>query len=688
MDGHAQRSITMSTNYLGTKKAVMFAAVVSIAGMSMAQSTETIKPSGSFQTGPAVLLNTGQFFPQIDETFKARPFSPENPSNPFPFVSGPANNLKMGTGTNSTMGTPGARFPGISATGWIPPDPTIAVGPTYIVETVNGAIAFFDKAGNKVFQQSDSNTGFWSGMGAGAFIFDPKVFYDHIAKRYVVIELEQDDATTTSKMLIAVSDDNNPNGNWFRYRIEAKINAGGDDKWFDYPGWGYNKDGFVTCGNFFSFASGGAVVRAIAFQKTPMLTGASAVVSWFDLDVFSVQVTRTMNSTGNPNSDFCYGVGRKNSTTMRLHAWGGLGTASPTMSRTDVSVPSYTGAGNAPSLGGGSLASIGDRMMSTAFRDGHLVFAHSIRNTVDASRNSAGWYDVNVGTWPNAGVPALLQSGAINLAGEFHSIVPGIAMNKFGDISVVFTRSSANTTAEMVYAARKKSDPVGTMGTPVVLATSPGKQTTNRFGDYATVEIDPSDDFTFWGITNTFGASNNWTTDINSWKVSTSSGGGGGISGTAPSAVATYFGTFISGNLASVATSDDNNYQIDSKMNSNAGQYAIATMDFTSSVAASAATAMDVSVEATYQGGTGGVSGTLFLYNHSTGVWDSFKSFVPVNIGNPVISITLSSGLSKYIHPTTKQVRVMVRTLETVSRLKGKPVTHRLKVDQGIIQVS
>ena len=68
----------------------------------------------------------------------------------------------------------GVGFPGINNTGWIPPDPHMAVGPQHVVVMTNGAIAFFTKTGTFQFQdQIEGAGGFWGSLGATGFVFDP-----------------------------------------------------------------------------------------------------------------------------------------------------------------------------------------------------------------------------------------------------------------------------------------------------------------------------------------------------------------------------------------------------------------------------------------------------------------------------------------------------------------------------------
>lgn len=633
-------------------------------------------------SGPAVVDNTARFFPQIDETIKARPITPENPKMPFNLPLGPDNNLKSGGLSKDPLGVPGARFPGISFTNGYPPDPSIGVGPNHIVQTVNGAIAFFDKTGTKLFQQSDSNSAFWSGLSATSFIFDPKVFYDHIAQRFVICELEQQDSGQISKLLVAVSDDSNPNGTWFKYRIEAKATIGSTPCWFDYPGWGYNKDGYVACGNYFPFTSGSSGARAIVLKKAPLLTGGSATVSSFDLSSFSVQTTRTIDSTG-PNSAFCYGVGRNTSTTLRVYAWGGLDTDTPTQTSSTVTVPSYGAFNtNAPSAGGKQVDSLGDRMISTMIRDGKLVCAHTVRIPSETTRCQVSWYEVNVGTWPTSGALSLAQSGDVALPSGIYAIVPGIAKNKAGDISIIFTRSSSSIAADSMMVSRKSTDTAGTMSAPTLLASSAGQQTNSitRFGDYATVEIDPSDDLTFWGVVNTFGASNSWTTEISSWTVSSPS------TPLTPATATVFFGNLVGGNASSAGTSDDVYYEVDSKLNGTAGQYAIQQLSFNSPVAPAGVNKLAVSVEAIKSGG-GGVTGTIFLFNNVTGAWDPFTTYTLPTSGNATKTFTITTGSSKYVNGAN-QVLMLVRSIEPKSRVLGNPAVHRLKLDRAVVTIN
>jgi len=116
-------------------------------------------------------------------------------------------------------------FLGINYTGWTPPDPIIAAGPEHVVVMTNGAIAFFTKD----FQDEiEDSYGFWGEEGATNFVFDPEVIYDPHTDRFMAMANERGTGSK-SYFLLAISDDSNPNGDWYKYRFDVTTLGGGGD---------------------------------------------------------------------------------------------------------------------------------------------------------------------------------------------------------------------------------------------------------------------------------------------------------------------------------------------------------------------------------------------------------------------------------------------------------------------------
>ena len=70
-----------------------------------------------------------------------------------PLAPGIPNEMPVGGLIESLRVGPISNFPGIEQTEFTPPDPSLAVGPSHIVEVVNSAIAIYTKDGTATFTQ-------------------------------------------------------------------------------------------------------------------------------------------------------------------------------------------------------------------------------------------------------------------------------------------------------------------------------------------------------------------------------------------------------------------------------------------------------------------------------------------------------------------------------------------------------
>lgn len=488
-------------------------------GFSDQGNGEIIRPIHTVSIGAATRVDTTRFQPQIVQTWEPQRPEAENPYRPESWkVTTPPNSLPVGGIGAEPRIAKKKKWPAIGATGWVPPDPTLAVGPNNVVVTVNSSLAFFTKAGAKQVEQTFAS---FFGLASSTFLFDPKVYYDRLANRFILVILEEDDATKVSRLRVAVSDDNDPNGTWFRYSIDVKLTVGADNFWLDYPGFGYNKDAIVFSGNMFNFLSSGsqyAGTQVIVIPKAPLLTGGAATKTTFlDSNAFTYQMAEINdNSVGT-----LFGVSDFNQTNLKACAILNP-TTTPTMSTWFVSIPTKTYPSTAATSRTRALDPSDGRLLCANWRDGHLVTSGTVR-TASNSTNRVRWYDLDYTNSPNS-APTLTQSGEVASAttGE-HYFMPAINRNAFGDTSVLFTRSSSSITADLMYSLRLSTDPAGTMGAPVVLKTSDGttygSAGTNRWGDYFQVNVDPSDDNTFWGVGMVGDAAGNWLTHVYSWAI-------------------------------------------------------------------------------------------------------------------------------------------------------------------------
>ncbi|MBC7778593.1 MAG: fibronectin type III domain-containing protein, partial [Proteobacteria bacterium] len=98
-----------------------------------------------------------------------------------------------------------------------------------------------------------------------------------------------------------------------------------------------------------------------------------------------------------------------------------------------------------------------------------------------------------------------------------------IAEDRSGNLGLGFSVSSATITPQLRITGRQPGDPIGTMRdeqtcTPTV--TGSQLSTSGRWGDYASMSVDPSDECTFWFTSEYYSvtSSGNWNTRICSFK--------------------------------------------------------------------------------------------------------------------------------------------------------------------------
>jgi hypothetical protein len=76
------------------------------------------------------------------------------------------------------------------------------------------------------------------------------------------------------------------------------------------------------------------------------------------------------------------------------------------------------------------------------------------------------------------------------------------AMDKFGNLAIGYSVSSATTYPAIRLAGREATAPLGTLTLETTIIEGGGSQTypggLSRWGDYTAISVDPVDDCTFW----------------------------------------------------------------------------------------------------------------------------------------------------------------------------------------------
>jgi hypothetical protein len=109
----------------------------------------------------------------------------------------------------------------------------------------------------------------------------------------------------------------------------------------------------------------------------------------------------------------------------------------------------------------------------------------------------------------------IYQEGTVGSDDGLHRFMPSIGIDGRGNIGLAYSISGFSKFPSLRYTGRYASDPLGTMSfLEYEFATGGGSQGSDRYGDYASMSVDPADDATFWFTGEYLPANNEWSTRI------------------------------------------------------------------------------------------------------------------------------------------------------------------------------
>lgn len=128
------------------------------------------------------------------------------------------------------------------------------------------------------------------------------------------------------------------------------------------------------------------------------------------------------------------------------------------------------------------------------------------------------WYEIR----GLSGTPSVFQQSTLS-TNSMDVWMPTLAMDKMGNILLGVNGSNAtNRKPSLAFTGRVAGDPLGQLRKPSVLVAGTGVQTAgvNRWGDYAAMAVDETDDCTFWftGEDYKTTGARTWSTRIGSIK--------------------------------------------------------------------------------------------------------------------------------------------------------------------------
>lgn len=530
-------------------------------------------------------------------------------------------------------------FNAVVDTGWTPPDPHMAVGPDHIGVMTNGQIAFFYKNGRNIFRDEiEDSFGFWGALGTTNFVFDPEIIYDDAAGAWMAMACERG-SNGRSYFLLAVSDDEDPMGTWFKYRLDVTALGGGDD--IDSPNLATDDECVYLSADFFT---GAQKYLVYILRKSDVLQGSPTPLTRSHLITGQQSHGLPMTFDAGAPQYLIEHFEATSNTSVRLHAINDpLGT--PTRSTFNLTVPSYGRPENPPQAGTSVRPTAFDsRFWSCVYRNGSLWATHHI----NSSRVLARWYEIRMNDWPNGGTPELVQSGDINAGGTVRTYFSSIAVDPNGNAAVVCARSSPTEFISMYRAMRKAGDPLGTMTDQAILKTSDGPYFISRWGDYSAAVVDPADNRTFWAH-HEYAVAGSWRTWVASFAPAPS------VEERAVEQIIPILAGPISGGLPEIAIADGFLMSVDSVANPPTRTFS-SSVDYISSASPGSLVGLEVRVVAKSGAGVG--FARLSLLNLQTGQYD------PIGVeqisASALSTFTFGAGadVNRYVDPVTREMRM------------------------------
>ena len=437
-----------------------------------------------------------------------------------------------------------------------PPDPMGDVGPNHYVELINLVGAVYDKSGNLLVGPVAIGD-LWDGFAIEDCTDpsgDPVVLYDQLADRWLLSQFTTRDPIYYN--CVAISQTGDPTGAYYRYAFSA------GEFFPDYPKYGvWTNSYLLTSRDFGPTVEYGISVYAL--EKNKMIAGlpkARAVQFFLDSDVVPINLMgdgllpadidghrRPRDGTpapiiGTQDDDHPYGATFDALNVFELSVqWSAKPKASfelveqlPVAEFDSVFPCAPTSRDCLPQPGiidpTRYLDILSYRQRPTwrfAYSNFGTYEAMVTNQSVEALPGVAGvrWYEIR----RTGGTYSLYQQGTYAPSEGVHRWMGSIAMDWQGNMALGYSVvNGVSVYPGIRYTGRLRGDTSGemTLGEGVIMDGTGSQLTTNsRWGDYTSMNIDPTDDCTFWYVNEYYtlagqqSSTAGWQTRIGSFKL-------------------------------------------------------------------------------------------------------------------------------------------------------------------------
>ncbi|HWZ51689.1 MAG TPA: hypothetical protein VNW54_09520 [Granulicella sp.] len=450
-----------------------------------------------------------------------------------------------------------------------PPDPNGAVGPNHYVEMINLVFGVYSKTGTLLLGPVDTGT-LWAGFAIPDCTDpsgDPIVLYDQFADRWLLTQF-----TTRGPIYydcVAISTTGDPTGSYYRYAFSTDVNFP------DYPKYGVWTDSYViTTREFGPTTQYGIGVYGL--EKNKMINGQPARNVHFFIDgtnpallplVGDGLLPAYIDGKQKPKTDTAIPLvgtqddgGGYGATFDAINIWDllvkwrstpiatlSLNTQLPTAAFDSIYPcgvvpgslpPSSRDCLPEPGITDGSrfLDILSYRQRPTwrlAYRNFKAYEALVTNQSVEATPGVAGvrWYEIR----RTGATYSLFQQGTYAPGDGIHRWMGSIAQDQQGNMALGYSVvNGVDVYPGIRYTGRLAGDAPGqmTLGEATIIDGSGVQRTTNsRWGDYTSMNVDPTDDCTFWYVNEYYtlagqlSSTAGWQTRIASFKFPNCSGG-------------------------------------------------------------------------------------------------------------------------------------------------------------------
>jgi hypothetical protein len=419
--------------------------------------------------------------------------------------------------------------------GAVPPDPVGDVGPNHYIAMSNLSFAVYSKTGTTLYGPAANNT-LWSGFGGDCETRndgDPIILYDQFADRWLLSQFTAGAGTFFNCVALSTSGD--PTGTYYRWAFTTGSNFP------DYPKYGIWRDAYYISTREFQGSTTGpfAGVGAYAIDRAEMLAGKPnpQVISFLvppggtaynigdgllpaDIDGATLppagasEIFAGAMDNGGP-----YSAPGDALTLWRFHvdfASPGsstftLGTTLPIAAYDTIFGPCGGTRSCIPQPGTSNKIDILSYRQRPLHRLAYRNFGtHEslvTNQAVEGVANMAGirWWEVRD---PN-GTPSIFQEGTyVPGSGDtIHRWMGSIAMDVEGNMALGYSVSNGTAVFPGIrYTGRLAGDTLGQMpqGEGTIGSGSSSQvgspDPVQRWGDYSSMNVDPTDDCTFWYV--------------------------------------------------------------------------------------------------------------------------------------------------------------------------------------------